>query len=248
MIKFFRNIRQKLAAENKFIAYSRYAIGEIILVVIGILIALQVNNWNQERKNLKEGDLIKQNIHEEFIKNQELLKFSQKNNEEALNASKLLSSLVGADRAELTKYNLDSLFNSSLMADTYLPTSNSLQDLMQSGRMNLLHNPELKNTILSWRATLDLFREYNVIQSNWYNNQYFPYILPTISFKQNDIYTGKSWAGKTKLQTDYYPVFQDLKFENILENNLYLIDYMLEKLDAIEKYQEQIIELTQEIK
>ena len=54
MIKFFRNIRQKLAAENKTAAYSRYAIGEIILVVIGILIALQINNWNEHRKEGKE--------------------------------------------------------------------------------------------------------------------------------------------------------------------------------------------------
>ncbi len=50
MIKFFRNIRQKLAAENKVAGYLRYAIGEIILVVIGILIALQINNWNENRK------------------------------------------------------------------------------------------------------------------------------------------------------------------------------------------------------
>ena len=49
-MKIFRNIRKKLAAENKVMAYLRYAIGEILLVVIGILIALQVNNWNERRK------------------------------------------------------------------------------------------------------------------------------------------------------------------------------------------------------
>ncbi|RNC92088.1 MAG: hypothetical protein ED555_02980 [Allomuricauda sp.] len=50
MINFFRKIRQKLLAENKFSKYVLYAIGEIILVVIGILIALQINNWNEQRK------------------------------------------------------------------------------------------------------------------------------------------------------------------------------------------------------
>jgi len=49
MIKFFRKIRQRLLTENKFSKYLLYAIGEIILVVIGILIALQINNWNQTR-------------------------------------------------------------------------------------------------------------------------------------------------------------------------------------------------------
>ena len=50
MIKFFRKIRQGLLTENKFSKYLFYAIGEIILVVIGILIALQINNWNENRK------------------------------------------------------------------------------------------------------------------------------------------------------------------------------------------------------
>jgi len=50
MINFFRRIRKKLADDNKPLKYMRYAIGEIALVVVGILIALQINNWNEERK------------------------------------------------------------------------------------------------------------------------------------------------------------------------------------------------------
>lgn len=52
MIKFFRRIRQQLLTENKFSKYVLYAIGEIILVVVGILIALSINNWNSNQKNL----------------------------------------------------------------------------------------------------------------------------------------------------------------------------------------------------
>ena len=51
MIKFFRHIRQNLLMENKTGKYFKYAIGEIVLVVIGILIALSINNWNESRKN-----------------------------------------------------------------------------------------------------------------------------------------------------------------------------------------------------
>jgi len=55
MTPFFRRIRRKLANNNQFLMYSRYAIGEIVLVVVGILIALQINNWNEYRKErLKE--------------------------------------------------------------------------------------------------------------------------------------------------------------------------------------------------
>ena len=51
MIPFFRKIRKKMADDNRPLKYIRYAIGEIVLVVIGILIALQINTWNEERKN-----------------------------------------------------------------------------------------------------------------------------------------------------------------------------------------------------
>jgi hypothetical protein len=50
MIPFFRRIRKNLADKNQFLKYARYAIGEIVLVVIGILIALQINTWNEHRK------------------------------------------------------------------------------------------------------------------------------------------------------------------------------------------------------
>tara|TARA_R110001606_G_scaffold393106_2_gene562718 strand:+ start:341 stop:1087 length:747 start_codon:yes stop_codon:yes gene_type:complete len=60
MIKFFRKIRQNLLMENKTGKYFKYAIGEIVLVVIGILIALQINNWNENRQNNR---FIKTNLH-----------------------------------------------------------------------------------------------------------------------------------------------------------------------------------------
>ncbi len=61
MIKFFRKIRQKTLTENKFSKYLIYAIGEIILVVIGILIALNINNWNNNKINSKvENNILKE--------------------------------------------------------------------------------------------------------------------------------------------------------------------------------------------
>ena len=65
MIKFFRHIRQQLLNENKTGKYFKYAIGEIVLVVIGILIALQINNWNEERKkNLKAKGYVEKLIND----------------------------------------------------------------------------------------------------------------------------------------------------------------------------------------
>lgn len=55
MLSLFRKIRQNLLAQNRATKYLLYALGEILLVVMGILIALQVNNWNEERK-IKENE------------------------------------------------------------------------------------------------------------------------------------------------------------------------------------------------
>ncbi len=69
MIKFFRHIRQNLIMENKTSKYFKYAIGEIILVVIGILIALQINNWNELRKNDANTVLMLKQLREENLSN-----------------------------------------------------------------------------------------------------------------------------------------------------------------------------------
>jgi len=74
MIKFFRHIRQRLIRENRISKYLLYAIGEIILVVIGILIALQINNWNESRKeSLLEDQLIDVLITDLQLKKEEFL-------------------------------------------------------------------------------------------------------------------------------------------------------------------------------
>lgn len=66
MIKFFRRIRQKLISENRFSKYLIYAIGEIILVVLGILIALKINNWNESKIENKNQQLILLNLIEDL--------------------------------------------------------------------------------------------------------------------------------------------------------------------------------------
>ena len=69
MLRFFRSLRQRLLTENKFSKYLLYAIGEILLVVIGILIALQVNTWNEERVEQAEEQAILRQLKTEFTLN-----------------------------------------------------------------------------------------------------------------------------------------------------------------------------------
>lgn len=73
MIKFFRSIRKNLLNEGKTTKYFKYAIGEIILVVIGILIALQINNWNEDRKYEHQKLKLMHALKQEFLINKNAL-------------------------------------------------------------------------------------------------------------------------------------------------------------------------------
>ena len=81
MIKFFRKIRQNLLTDNKFSKYLIYAFGEIILVVIGILIALQINNWNENKKNISQAgkhlETIRLNLKDDILQAEKLLSETQ---------------------------------------------------------------------------------------------------------------------------------------------------------------------------
>ncbi|MBO6621719.1 MAG: hypothetical protein JJ892_00130 [Balneola sp.] len=74
MFKFFRRVRQALLSENKFSKYLLYAIGEIALVMIGILLALQVNNWNEERKSRSYELTMLSEVNEVMAKDVQILK------------------------------------------------------------------------------------------------------------------------------------------------------------------------------
>ena len=67
MLPFFRRIRRQLAEDNKTFKYLKYAVGEIVLVVIGILIALQINNWNEDRQVRKTEVKILQELYTTLI-------------------------------------------------------------------------------------------------------------------------------------------------------------------------------------
>lgn len=73
MIKFFRKIRQNLLSEGKTGKYLKYAIGEIVLVVIGILIALQINNWNERNKENNSAKVLARSLIQDLTKDVEFL-------------------------------------------------------------------------------------------------------------------------------------------------------------------------------
>ena len=90
MIKFFRKIRLKLLEQNKVSKYFKYAIGEILLVMIGILLALQVNNWNENRKERLQEIILLEQLLSDFNSNLEQLDQKMSMREDFKNSSKKL--------------------------------------------------------------------------------------------------------------------------------------------------------------
>ena len=101
MIKLFKKIRQTMIKENKTSKYLLYAIGEIILVVIGILIALGINNWNENRKQNIEEFKILVSLKNEIINNQEQLTTIIKNHKFVFEKVNELSSLMHPNPKEI---------------------------------------------------------------------------------------------------------------------------------------------------
>lgn len=147
MIKFFRNIRKQLAAENKVASYMRYAIGEIILVVIGILIALQINNWNENRKErLIEIKYLKNLKHDLQNDSTDLAEFKSIRLGQTTAAKELLT------YAKLNQlddvYKLDSLFVAVAMWYEFVPNNNTFKELQSSGNLRLIKDDSIKSLLL----------------------------------------------------------------------------------------------------
>ena len=172
MIKFFRKIRQNLLMENKTSKYFKYAIGEIILVVIGILIALQINNWNENRiKKMGVQSALTQILSdlEQDINVLDLFKNQEKNHVSYL--SKISDKQFQYIVLDTIINCLDNYMNASL-------TNNGYASLKDSGKITDIDNPDLKVALTNYyeRANNKLIAA-NSFAEHFTNNRVVPYII-----------------------------------------------------------------------
>lgn len=155
MIKFFRNIRKTLLAEGKTSKYLKYAIGEIVLVVIGILIALWVNNKNNEVKEIKLGMEYLSRIHRDLV--HDTLNFRKiiiQNNTLREDIKGLLVSLYnGVDDKEQVK-NMSVIYDKAL-DQVFSVNDNTYLGMVSSGTLGLIKNNELKEEIIKLYSEYD---------------------------------------------------------------------------------------------
>jgi len=146
MIKFFRKIRYDLMEKNKTGKYLKYAIGEIILVVIGILIALQINNWNETSKNEREQIVflnnLKNDLNNDLIQLDQILKFQKEKLSTVNKLKDQLFSNKDFEKIELLFAKISTSDN-----DTYFPNTGSYTTSVSSGKIATLNPSSLRIAI-----------------------------------------------------------------------------------------------------
>jgi len=165
-----------MADDNKPLKYMRYAIGEILLVVIGILIALQINNWNEAQKELKKEQQILLSLREEFQQNIKELEFDHKINEGCLNA--VVTILNFDDTQDFESKTIDSLIGQMYNYATFDARLGVMNDIISSGNLELIRDDKLKYALNQWTGELEDYKEDVIIRREfWVNN------VPSILYK-----------------------------------------------------------------
>lgn len=157
MINFFREIRKKLADDNKPLKYARYAVGEIVLVVIGILIALSINNWNESKKNSREEFKLLLNLERDFASNMKFIDTGLNNHHLDLAYQKSAVRNTGPNAPIPTQAILDSIgsINYTIVELVY----GSINPTFNPNRIELLNNENLRAKIADFMVALAKYKE-----------------------------------------------------------------------------------------
>jgi hypothetical protein len=153
MIKFFRKIRQKMLTENKVSQYLFYAFGEIILVVIGILIVLSINNWNDQKKNWASEFLYYNRILEDFELDKQLIEELKNKANYRIDLSK--KTLLDLDSGTKDKYHIINQFILAARSEVYEPRNVTFKDLISSGNLKLINDIGIKNSLIQYYSELE---------------------------------------------------------------------------------------------
>jgi len=232
MIKLFRNIRKKLLEQGKTANYLKYAIGEIVLVVIGILIALQINNWNQERLQQQSELKFLKGIQAEFKLNKDYLISSIKMNQEGLKTGKEIMNLMNQDVEILKSINIDSLIFQIFEYGGFEISENTILEVMQVGQLQNLENDQLKSLILEWSQQKIKIERTRIILTEK-SDYLIRYLMTRYPLKNIDQYGVLAWKNPSEIEVDKYAVFTDLEFENIIDDLLYNLTLYNNRIIAI---------------
>ena len=230
MIPFFRKIRNqpageagKMADDNKPAQYMRYAVGEIALVVIGILIALQINNWNDDRKDKKSERAYLLNIKNDLLRDVASLEDHIINRKEKVNAARNILKLMDSNNSfDLIKLNED--FNMMVLIGYFKPNNVTIEELINSGNVNIISNDSIKNQLLNlefaYKSNLESIDHENFDYEEYISKPYFNSIDFYPSFKI--LIDGEDKKKVNHEYSDYKSLLENKTFKNGCVNQLWM--------------------------
>lgn len=188
MLKYFRRIRLKLLDEGNLKRYLTYAIGEILLVMIGILLAIQVNNWNNNKLVKKSEQLALIKLKEEVESNYFQFQNTQKVHHNIFDAADLLLSFI-----EETNTNFISEDSLKLAIGwiagpnpTFNPSNGTINSLINSGKIEIIQNDSLKTMLTQWKDLVYDYQEEEIELDELIDNQLRPLILSYVDLNYKE--------------------------------------------------------------
>lgn len=219
--------------ESKTSKYFKYAIGEIVLVMIGILLALQVSNWNDNRKDRISERKILDNIHKDFIKNKVNFDSMKVINYRSLAALDTMVALFPLNRDSLKVYTYFK-YNNLIEGITYNAFSSTVESVINSNALQLIQDEELQQYLVSWKEVLLDYQEEETAYYTMMNDQFWPYLIDIFD------YTGKDKEiGLKGIST--------LKYQNMVINRRNYLRNVIKAIEEepLENHINQIIRLTE---
>lgn len=227
MIKFFRHIRRSLIHKNQMGKYFKYAIGEILLVVIGILIALQINNWNEQRKLKTEELELLTNLKQSFQGKLTELKRLNTDRNEHLKINKKLADYAKADTIpEVEMFTMLSQLYTWYAVNEEFSVINML---FSSGKINTISNDSLKAKLITWPDLMEeMLEEQRVLQNlvtqrlNLVTSKYVPSLNLYTSLFAAEV-TAENHV-ESNYANDFKGLLNNRAFESLVgEKSIYLM-------------------------
>jgi hypothetical protein len=222
--------------------YLKYAIGEIVLVVIGILIALSINNWNENRIKFNKESTILANIHKEFKQNKiQLDTVVKMHNMSFRNCAKIIKLFPIESKPEPEVLDsLSSYLWNSYWGYTFNPSQTSINALVNTSSFDIIRDKNLRNLLISWNDLVQDYQEEERWNKEFIMNHYEVYFSKHFDYDFN-----------FKDHRNDLKALQSLEFESLIKKKYGLVDQILissGELKTLQETLDKIIELSEPIK
>ena len=221
--------------------YLKYASGEILLTVVGIIIGLQVHVWTEKKENEKNINQIIGNLGDEFVLNNDDFEVCKNELQASLSNAKNLIQLIGKEESYLKTLNIDSLMAVSFAYKRFTPSEDVISVLLETGNLKLITDDKMRNLLYAWSGNKPAIQhKFSDLEKN--TDKLFSYLTHHYSLKDYDYYTGERLLGKSNLKINKYLIFQDIVFENHVDNQIYYMHSYLEELKKTHQIMQDIIQ------